>query len=58
MNDFFDSLKDIKKELEKEQKIAPKTGDALSKQNLIARKQERLKAEFLDYVKNSDIRKI
>jgi hypothetical protein len=58
MNDFFDSLKDIKKELEKEQKIAPKTGDASSKQNLIARKQERLKAEFLDYVKNSDIRKI
>ena len=58
MNDFFDSLKDIKKELEKEQKIAPKNCDASSKQNLIARKQERLKAEFLDYVKNSDIRKI
>ena len=58
MNDFFDSLKDIKKELEKEQKIVPKNGDASSKQNLIARKQERLKAEFLDYVKNSDIRKI
>ena len=58
MNDFFDSLKDIQKELEKEQKIAPKNGDASSKQNLIARKQERLKAEFLNYVKNSDIRKI
>ena len=58
MNDFFDSLKDIKRELEKEQKTAPKNDDASSKQNLIARKQERLKAEFLDYVKNSDIRKI
>ena len=58
MNDFFDSLKDIQKELEKEQKIAPKNGDASSKQNLISRKQERLKAEFLNYVKNSDIRKI
>lgn len=60
MNDFFDSLKEIKKELVKEQSESQKTQNTkeINKENAIANKQERLKKEFLDYVKNSDIIKI
>lgn len=60
MNDFFDSLKEIKKELVKEQGGAQKTTPNTQKikENAIAHKEERLKNEFLAYIKGSDIRKI
>ncbi|MBN7288506.1 MULTISPECIES: hypothetical protein [Campylobacter] len=61
MNDFFDSLKEIKKELAKEQNLTPKTAkqnQAHTKEEAIKHKQDRLKDEFLVYIKNSDIRKI
>lgn len=61
MNDFFDSLKEIKKELAKEQNLTPKTAkqnQAHTKEEAIKHKQDRLKDEFLAYIKNSDIRKI
>ncbi|MCD8213134.1 MAG: hypothetical protein LUC34_03640 [Campylobacter sp.] len=61
MNDFFDSLKEIKKELSKEQNSAQKTNKQTqihSKEDVIAHKQDRLKEEFLAYIKQSDIRKI
>ncbi|MBR8463922.1 hypothetical protein KDD93_04945 [Campylobacter sp. faydin G-24] len=63
MNDFFDSLKEIKKELTKEQntkntKQKSQNATTFSKEDAIAQKQERLKDEFLSYIKDSDIRKI
>ncbi|MBE2986023.1 hypothetical protein CCAL13119_00980 [Campylobacter sp. RM13119] len=60
MNDFFDSLKDIKKELVKEQGVSlkPQKDPQNAKQDAIKHKQDRLKDEFLSYIKNSDIRKI
>ena len=72
MNDFFDSLKDIKKELQKEQNANLSSNSAAknaSKQNLkpepktfskeeaIARKEQNLQGEFLAYVKDADIKK-
>ncbi|QCD52685.1 hypothetical protein [Campylobacter sp. RM16192] len=61
MNDFFDSLRDIKKEMIKEQTVAPKKESkkqAVSKEEAIAHKEEMLREEFLKYVKDSDIKKI
>lgn len=71
MNDFFDSLKDIKKELQKEQnanlssnsaaKNAAKNlkpeSKAFSKEEAIAHKEQNLQGEFLAYVKDADIKK-
>ena len=72
MNDFFDSLKDIKKELQKEQNANLSSNSAdknASKQNLkpepkifskeeaIACKEQNLQGEFLAYVKDADIKK-
>lgn len=67
MNDFFDSLKDIKKEmvknhtiktqnLQKNDKKQEKT--TFSKEDVVAYKEQKLQDEFLAYIKNSDIRKI
>ncbi|QKG29368.1 hypothetical protein [Campylobacter sp. RM16187] len=61
MNDFFDSLKDIKKEMIKELGETPKKEvkkQAISKEEAIAHKEEVLREEFLKYVKDSDIKKI
>ncbi|QCD45202.1 hypothetical protein [Campylobacter mucosalis] len=64
MNDFFDSLKEIKKELVKEQGADTKKiqkaekRQEFSKEEAIAHKEDKLRDEFLAYIKNSDIRKI
>ena len=61
MNDFFDSLKEIKKELTKEQGEIKKTQkEAVShtKEEAILYKENKLKNEFADYIKGQDIRKI
>lgn len=61
MNDFFDSLKDIKKEMIKELGAEPKKEvkkHVVSKEEAIAHKEQTLRDEFMKYVKNSDIRKI
>lgn len=61
MNDFFDSLKDIKKEMIKEQGATPKKEvkkHAVSKEEAIAHKEQTLRDEFLKYVKDSNINKI
>lgn len=62
MNDFFDSLKEIKKELVKEQGGEKKpaktaTKEILSKEEIIAQKEQQLALEFLNYIKHSDVRK-
>ncbi|MBS5810545.1 MAG: hypothetical protein KIC71_07950 [Campylobacter concisus] len=61
MNDFFDSLKEIKKELTKEQGAAKKPQkEAIShtKEEAILHKEQKLRDEFLTYTKDSNIRKI
>ena len=61
MNDFFDSLKEIKKELTKEQGEIKKTQkEAVSHTNeeAILYKENKLKNEFAEYIKGQDIRKI
>ena len=61
MNDFFDSLKKIKKELTKEQGVAKKPqkeAASHTKEEAILRKEQKLRDEFLAYTKDSNIRKI
>ena len=61
MNDFFDKLKEIKKELTKEQGVAKKPQkEAIShtKEEAILHKEQKLRDEFLAYTKDSNIRKI
>ncbi|MDL0089738.1 hypothetical protein [Campylobacter gastrosuis] len=56
MNDFFESLKEIKKEMTKVQKAPEKK--PISKDEAIALKEKKLRDEFLAYIKNSDIKKL
>lgn len=56
MNDFFQSLNEIKKEMIKEQKASEKK--VISKDETIALKEKKLRDEFLAYIKNSDIKKL
>lgn len=56
MNDFFQSLNEIKKEMIKEQKAPEKK--VISKDEAIALKEKKLRDEFLAYIKNSDIKKL
>lgn len=61
MNDFFDSLKEIKKELAKEQGVAKKPQKeavTYTKEEAILHKEQKLRDEFLAYTKDSNIRKI
>ncbi len=61
MNDFFDSLKEIKKELTKEQGEIKKTQKEVvshTKEEAILHKENKLKNEFAEYIKGQDIRKI
>ncbi|EAJ0344483.1 hypothetical protein YZ08_00780 [Campylobacter fetus] len=75
MNDFFDSLKNIKNELVKEQKSQeikvpkkPKLNpnrdefkDIFAEPNEIEMpdaKEHRLKDEFLEFIKHSDVKKL
>ena len=61
MNDFFDSLKEIKKELAKEQGVAKKPRKEVishTKEEEILHKEQKLRDEFLAYTKDSNIRKI
>ena len=61
MNDFFDSLKEIKKELTKEQGVAKKPKKEVAshtKEEAILHKEKKLRDEFLAYTKDSNIRKI
>lgn len=62
MTDFLDSLKDIKKELIKEQKSAPNKENSKEFENLVAKenskknesvvaKEKRLRAEFEEFVR-------
>ncbi|AQW80925.1 hypothetical protein CPIN17260_0612 [Campylobacter pinnipediorum subsp. pinnipediorum] len=56
MNNFFDSLKEIKKDMVKEQKSAqPKT---ITKEDVIAKKEKKLRDDFLAYIKDCNIKKI
>ena len=61
MNDFFDSLKEIKQELTKEQGVAKKPQKEViphTKEEAILHKEQKLRDEFLAYTKDSNIRKI
>ncbi len=59
MNDMFDDLKALKSKLKKEE--APKVKKpqkAKSKEEVIKAKEDELKADFLDYMKNSEVKKL
>ncbi len=59
MNDMFDDLKAIKSQLKSEQNKTNKPSSkakALDKDTIIRQKEEELKADFLDYMK--DVKKI
>lgn len=72
MNDFFDSLKEIKKDLKKQesikskvkQKIAPKNENYIFKDEFdiekesIKSRQKRLQNEFLSYMKDQGVKEI
>lgn len=59
MMDYLDSLKDIKKELMKEQgqKIIPNNKDDSKEFESLAAKEKRLQAEFVEFIKNADIKR-
>ena len=56
MTDFVESLKDIKKELMKEQKTALSKENSNEFENLAA-KEKRLQAEFAEFLKGESILK-
>ena len=56
MTDFVESLKDIKKELMKEQKTAPSKENSNEFESL-ADKEKRLRAEFAEFLKGESILK-
>lgn len=56
MTDFVESLKDIKKELMKEQKSASKQENS-SKGESVSEKESRLRAEFAEFIKGADIKR-
>ena len=56
MTDLVESLKDIKKELMKEQKTAPSKENSNEFENL-ADKEKRLQAEFAEFLKGERILK-
>ncbi|CAD7287408.1 hypothetical protein LMG7974_00286 [Campylobacter majalis] len=56
MNDFFDSLKQIKKEMTSNTKETKQnTAKTFSKDEAIAHKEQKLRDEFLSYIKDNDI---
>lgn len=58
MNDMFDDLKVLKSKMKKDE--APNTvkKPKKSKEILIKEKEDELKADFLDYMKNSEVKKL
>ncbi|PID47847.1 MAG: hypothetical protein CR967_03000 [Proteobacteria bacterium] len=60
MNDLFDDLKAIKSQLKKEEtpKAVKKPKNNKSKEVLLKEKEEELRVDFLDYMKNSQVKKI
>lgn len=56
MSDYLDSLKDIKKELMKEQKTAVNKENSKNGENIMA-KEKRLQAEIAEFIKGADIKK-
>lgn len=56
MTDFAESLKDIKKELMKEQKTATKKENSKESESINA-KEKRLQAEFVEFIKGADIKR-
>ena len=56
MTDFVESLKDIKKELMKEQKTAPSKENSNEFESLTD-KEKRLRAEFAEFLKGERILK-
>ena len=55
MNDSFNSLKEIKKEMIKQLDDNKKP---LSKEEVLVAKEAKMKDEFIAYTKNQDIKKI
>lgn len=60
MNDMFDDLKAIKSKLKKEEipNATNKPKKTKSKDVLMREKEDELKADFLDYMKNTQVKKI
>lgn len=60
MNDMFDDLKALKSQLKKDEapKVATKPKQSKSKDVLMREKEDELKADFLDYMKNTEVKKI
>lgn len=60
MNDMFDDLKAIKTKLKKDESSdnVTKPKHSKSKDILMKEKEDELKADFLDYMKNTEVKKI
>lgn len=60
MNDLFDDLKDLKSKLKKEEneKTPKQEKKTYSTKELIKQKEDTLKADFLDYMEQSLVKKI
>ncbi len=59
MNDMFDDLKELKAKMKKaDAPKANKPQKSVSKEEAIKHKEDELKADFLDYMKNSEVKKL
>ncbi|NLK66463.1 MAG: hypothetical protein GX282_03205 [Campylobacteraceae bacterium] len=58
MNDFFDDLKAIKKDMIKSDEAKKEKEKLDLEKESIKAREKRLEIEFLEYVKGQDIRKI
>ncbi len=59
MNDMFDELKAIKTELKKQEpKPAKKATKNLSQKAMVDKKEDELRADFLEYMKDTEVKKI
>lgn len=58
MNDFFDELKALKKDMVKDQEKSIKDGIKAKEEESIKAREKRLQDEFLEYVKDTNIKKI
>ncbi|MCI6989623.1 MAG: hypothetical protein MR902_08755 [Campylobacter sp.] len=58
MNDFFDDLKDIKERLQKDEKENIKKDENFIQDESKKDRFKRLEDEFLDYIKELDVKQI
>lgn len=60
MNDMFDDLKALKSKMKKEEapNTVKKPKNTKSKEVIIKEKEDELKANFLDYMKSSEVKKL